>query len=95
MKLKQKRAEFKRAVLDVFLCWYKTEETKRIELTRACIIAGLDPDNEEHRKKLYVDIISCRRGQYQWEMPLIDQLVKRYFPSVFDIVINTFTDLFA
>ena len=94
MKLSQRRAAFKRAVMDVFLNWNKTDQEKHDNLTRACIIAGLDPDNQHDRERLYGDIIGCRRGQYQWEMPLIEELVIRYMPSLFGVAFQTLSKIF-
>lgn len=94
MTIDERRRDFKRAVMDVFLHWHKSDTERYDNLTRACIIAGLDPDNNTDRDRLYGAIIACRRGQYEWEMPLINQLVERYIPSRFDNFVAMIVKMF-
>ena len=90
MSVSEKRLALERAVRDVFLFWGKTEQDRYNALSVVCELVGKDPTSDADRSRMLGEIMACRAGSYEREMPRIRQLVRRFVPSVWDPVLDFF-----
>ena len=73
MSVTEKRLQLERAVMDVFLFWGKTEQDRYNALSQVCELVGKDPSSDADRSRVLGEIMSCRAGSYEREMPRIRQ----------------------
>jgi len=90
MSITEKRLQLKRAVMDVFLFWGKTEQERYNALSTVCELVGKDPSSDADRSRMLGEIMACRAGSYEREMPKIQLLVRRYVPSAWDPILDFF-----